>query len=69
MIRLDYQDKKVEGKLIYQDGQNYYVLKDSAVLFIKKEDVIKIYLDKILRPTKDIGHLADSAKSENRSNK
>jgi len=67
-IKLDYQNKKVEGNLIYQDGQNYYIQKDSAILFIKKEDVVKIYFDKILRPG-DIDHLLDSLKNEVKSNK
>jgi hypothetical protein len=44
-IIIDYQDKLVKGKLIYQDNTYYYISKDSTILFIDKAKVNKLYLN------------------------
>jgi hypothetical protein len=64
-IKLEYLDKKIEGELIYHDGQNYYILKDSVILFIKKEEVDMVYLDKMQLLINNLGQMGDSAKIEN----
>lgn len=38
--------KKVEGYLIFQNDNKYYIQKESELLFIKKDDVAKTYLIK-----------------------
>ncbi|WP_299111742.1 hypothetical protein [uncultured Winogradskyella sp.] len=38
--------KKVKGELIFQNENKYYVQKERELLFIKKDDVAKIYLIK-----------------------
>lgn len=66
-VILSYKEEKIEGMLIYQDIQNFYLLKDSSILFLKKGNVDKIYIDKTLHPTTNIVHLADSTNNENDS--
>jgi len=68
-IRIEYFNEQLTGKLIYQDVNKYYLLKDSTILFINKEQVEKMFLEKTLHPTKNIVHLADSTKYEDIRNK
>jgi len=67
-IKIEYLKDQITGKLIYQDANKYYLLKDSTILFIKKEQVDKLFLEKTLHPTKNIVHLADSASNKDDSN-
>jgi len=50
-IKIEYQKEQITGKLIYQDANKYYLLKDSTILFIDKQQVNKLFLEKTLHPT------------------